>query len=186
MKKLIRATTDNSNIIKFEIILDLNVSANIAAAYNPDFSEVELDEDIDFMQEEAYDSFMLMVFQQLERLGFEHLEPIRKSNNPNSKSRYFTFCKKDDYNNLTVELVIYLRISDHRLTKRNSKNKNWDRYEATKAYHNKDIENYRILNENHPEDVSFTELTIIINNNKFRGYSEALNYIKNQVKYYLK
>lgn len=182
MKIYVKSDSNNTNTVTFEVIMELHASENIAAAFHPNCSDDELNLEIEDTLEQHYDNFINNLYRKLEDIGFEHIEPVRKSNNPNSKSRYFTFCKKDEYDTLTVELIIYLRVSDHRLTKRKGDNKTWDRHKATTEFHRQELENYKCLNDTNPNDMDIYELSIIVNNHKFRTYREACQHILNRVK----
>lgn len=170
------------NKLSFEITLELHISKYIAVAFSPDFNDADLDIEIEDTLEEHYDNFINNLYRKIEDLGFEHIEPIVKSNCATSKSRYFVFCRKHDYDALTVELIIHLRISDHRLTKRIRNNKTWDRHKATTTYHSQELNEYRCLNAVNPEDMDIYEMSIIVNNNKFKTYRDAYRYIINKIR----
>ena len=168
--------------MEFEIDLHYYFGEEIMSCFNPILSDSELDEIVDEMAEEEYMSFMARIAGELESIGFEVIEGPTFSNQKGSHSCYFTLCNKDDYENLTVSFILNIRISDHRLSKRKGKNREWDRFEARRKYYDKELENYRELNAVNPNDMKHNEIEIFITGHKFRTYSDALKYIKNKVK----
>ena len=180
MKIYIRAAEERN--LEFVIDLCFAFNDNIEAAFNPDLTDSEFDEIIEETAEEYYVSFMKTVAFNLQSMGFEILEDPTFSNQKGSRSCYFVLCKEDDYNKLTVNFILSLRISDHRLSKRKGSNKNWDRFEARNQHYEEELNYYRELNENNPDDIGYGISGIIISGQKFKTYRQALKYIKNKVK----
>lgn len=169
------------NVIRFEINFCYAFNNNIKAAFNPDLTDFELDSAIEDMIQSDYESFMSILFNRFKNMGFEVLEGPNFSNVKNSKSCYFVLCNQDEYDSLTVEFILNVRISDHRLSRHKKGDKNWDRFQARNSYYSNELDNYRELNDINPEDMDFGSLDIIISGQKFKTYRDALKYIVNQV-----
>lgn len=173
-------------MLKFLIYLDVTVNANIAASYNPDYSEALLNEDIGDMALQQYNNFIQLLTNRLKREGFELLEPTEESNNDGSLSRYFVMCRKSDYDTLTVEFIVYLRISDHRLSKRKGTNRDYDRHEARNNFQVDEIQHtYSELNAKHPDIIDNVDVSVVVSGNKFKTYREALHHIINVLRPYM-
>lgn len=168
--------------IEFVIDFCFDFDERIEASFNPTMSETELDEAIEEMAEEQYSAFINMIAIRFNQIGFEILEGPKFSNVKNSKSCYFTLCKKGEYDSLTVKIILNIRISDHRLTKRKGKNKDWDRFKARDEYYRNELENYRELNADNPDDMYYVLSEIYISGNKFKSYRDAMRYIEKQVR----
>lgn len=172
----------SSNTIEFVIDMIYSFNDNISAAFNPNLSDAELDDVIEECAEEQYYSFIDSICLNLKMNGFEVLEGPNYSDRKGSKSCYFVLCKGDEYEKLTVKFILNLRISDHRLSRHKGNNKNWDRFEAREDYYARELENYRELNEENPDDLSYDNLEIIVSGQKFHTFRQALNYVINRVK----
>lgn len=173
---------DKENILEFIIDLHFTFNDGIKAAFNPDLTDDELDEVIEETADEYYESFMDSIALNLKMIGFEVLEGPTFSNQKGSKSCYFVLRKEDEYNKLTVNFILNLRISDHRLSRHKKGDKNWDRFEARNQYYEKELDYYRDLNENNPNDMSYGVSDIIISGHKFKTYRNAVEYIMKKVK----
>jgi len=181
MKRYIKNTANNNTL---EIVIDFyyDFDDKIEASFNPIMSQSEIDQEIDAMIEDNYMSFMDDVACKLVSLGFEILEGPNFSNRPGSKSCYFVVCNKHDYDELTVKLIMNIRISDHRLHKRLGENRNKNRFQARNSYYKRELENYLELNANDPGSMDYGLMEIIIGNNTFKTHIEAMNYIVNCIK----
>ena len=181
MKRYIKTTANNNTL---EIVIDFyyDFDDKIEASFNPIMSQSEIDQEIDAMIEDNYMSFMYDVACKLVSLGFEILEGPNFSNRPGSKSCYFVVCNKHDYDELTVKLIMNIRISDHRLHKRPGENRNKNRFQARNAYYQRELESYRELNADDPDSMDYGLMEIIIGNHTFRTHREAMNYIVNCIK----
>ena len=179
MKIYIRAAEEK--VLEFVIDFCYIFNDGIKAAFNPDLTDSELDEVIEEAAEESYYSFMKTVAYNLKEIGLEILEGPTFSNQKDSKSCYFVLCDKDDYDKLKVKIILNLRISDHRLTKHKGKNKKFNRFEARDAYYERELENYRELNDFEPHKMRSNFVEIFISGHKFKTYMQALEYIINKV-----
>lgn len=179
--RYIKSSTDEKTL-EFVIDFCFDFDERIEAAFNPMMTESELDDAIDEMAEEQYSAFISMMVMRFRKIGFEILEGPKFSNQKNSKSCYLTVCNKDDYDTLTVKVILNIRISDHRLTKRNGNNKNWDRYAARADYYNRELENYKDLNAENPDDMYYVLSELYVSGNKFKTYRDAMRYIEKQIK----
>lgn len=183
MKRLLKPNAEGKYIIRVE--LEYTIGTDIAASYNPIYSAEDINADIINEVMQDYDNFIDMLHDKLEQLGFEHLEPVRESNEEGSLSRYFTFCRKDQYETLTVEVIVFLRISDHRLPKHKGSNPVYDRHEARKLWQKKEInDNYAELNQEHPENISNLDLCVHVNDQMFTNLITAVNHVVNVLKRY--
>lgn len=180
MKKLVK----NKKERELEIIIDFyyDFDDRIEACFHPDLNQFDLDQVIEETIEDYYTTFMEQVADKFVSMGFEILEGPDFSNRKGSKSCYFVVCNKNEYDSLTVKLIMNIRISDHRLSKRKGENKSNNRFQARNAYYQRELEHYRELNETNPEDIDFGLMEIIISGQKFKTYREAINYIANYVK----
>ena len=181
MKKYVHAAKEE-NVLEIVIDLCYDFGENITASFDPNLTDFEINEVIDEMAEEQYMCLMSLVVNKLSSMGFEILDGPTMSNRQGSRSCYFTLCNEDDFDNLTVNFILNVRVSDHRLKKCGGRNNNWDRYEAAKKYRDKELENYRWLNEENPQDMEHYEVEIFVSGNKCHTYFDALNHIVKQVK----
>lgn len=76
--------------------------------------------------------------------GYEELEPGKPSD---SKSMYFTFCDKDDYDSEEIELIISMRVSDHNLPKWDDEETNQNAKDRQLNYIKNRTKDYYILNK---------------------------------------
>lgn len=105
--------------------------------------DVELNETIDVENnvQDIIDNITNIIID----FGYEELEPGKPSD---SKSMYFTFCDKDNYDSEEVELIIGMRVSDHDLPKWNDRETKQDAKDKQLNYLKNRTKDYYILNKN--------------------------------------
>lgn len=179
MKRYIVSRSEQQDTIRLEITMEYVLEDyRIAANFNPDANNDILDVEINEMIMDDYQEFIDLVRRHLKHCGFEELD-FKQSDRKDSHSVYITFCDSNDFSSETVEIIFYLRVSDHRLHKR--KSNGYDRQQAADDWRAQDVKQYTFLNKS-GEDIEWSDFTIIVNSNKFKTYGEAFGYVKKYIK----
>lgn len=184
MKRYIRSAAKENCI---EIIVDFcyDCSDDVKASTDIELTD---EEQLALLKSEVisdFDGFIRLVTKRIQSAGYEILEPPEHSPVQGSNSWYFVLCNKKDYEELTVELILNVRVSDHRLSRHKKGDKEWDRYKAREDHYNRELENYRFLNEDSPDDMTSTLIEIKVGGTVCNNFLSASNHVLNEIKKYI-
>lgn len=184
MKRYIRSSVEESCI---EITVDLyyDCGNDIMASIEAELSD---EEQLELIKKEVaadFEGFIDILTKRIKCAVYELLEEPENSSYPGSNSWYFVVCNKHDYEELPVELILNVRVSDHRLSRYKKGDKTWNRYEARKKYYQRELENYRFLNDINPEYVTSTLVEIKVGGTTCENFLNASNHVINVIKNYI-
>lgn len=184
MKRYIRSSK-RENTIKLVVDFCYDCSEDVKASVDIDLSDEEQLELLKHEVDSDFEGFIQLVVRRIKAAGYEFLEEPKHSPFNGSNSWYFVICNKNDYEELTVNLILNVRVSDHRLSRHKKGDREWDRYKAREEYYQRELENYRILNEKFPEDVSSTLLEIKVGGTVYKNFLSASNHVIKEIKQYI-
>ncbi len=184
MKRYIR-NSGIKNCINLVVDFCYDCSEDVKASVDVDLSDEEQLELLKHEVDSDFEGFIQLVVRRIKAAGYEFLEEPEHSLFNGSNSWYFVICNKNDYEELTVNLILNVRVSDHRLSRHKNRDKEWDRYKAREEYYQRELENYRILNEKFPEDVSSTLLEIKVGGTVYKNFLSASNHVIKEIKQYI-
>ena len=171
----------------FEIIVDFcyDCSDDVLASTDIDLTD---EEQLELLKSEVisdFDGFISLVAKRIKAGGYELLEPPKHTPYSKSNSWYLVLCNKKDHEELTVKLILNVRISDHRSSRYKKGDKEWDRFKAREDHYNRELENYRFLNEYAPDDMLSTLIEIKVGGTVYHNFLSASNHVLNEIKKYI-
>lgn len=186
MKLYIKSNTESKPIRELKIAIDIIAIVqeySIAASeepFNLPIADKKIAENIETEYDEIVDAIDGILFGQ----GFTMVEH-HKSNQDDSNSMYFIFCRETEYEIEQVELLVGLRVSDHDL-------RHWqgDKSDAeAKNRMRKKLQEYAddvkdVLNPNLSEDENIDTAMIFVKyeNEFYSTYGDMLRKVKDKIR----
>ena len=126
-------------------------------------------------QSEEYESFIDSITMMMEDSGFYNIDE-HNSNQTGSNSMYYTYLRLDD-NGESTQVVIYIRISDHKVPNREVRGKNTTSKQRVKDYLDNTLSTQIMQDFKSPTKPLMVPVDIIFDDNHFMSYTDALKYI---------
>lgn len=184
MKRYIKSSKSN-NCIELVVEFCYDCSDDVKASIDADLSD---EQQLDLLKREVdsdFEGFIQLVVNRIKSSGYELLENPEHSPFKDSNSWYFVICNKEDYEKLTVNLILNVRVSDHRLSRHKKGDSGWDRYKAREEYYQHELENYKVLNDESSDDISSTLIEIKVGGTVYSNFLNASNHIIREIKKYI-
>lgn len=172
----------NTNQLEIAVELVYEIDDEITCAINmADAGDIELDELLKVEAFEDIDMLMDLARQKLLISGYDIIEGPTHSSNENSNSFYMTICRKGEFDELAVTIILYVRVSDHRLSNREYRS-GTNRFDVRAEYYKKHTLDLREINVDPDTELLAAFKEIIIGNQKYPNIVSAVNHICNVVK----
>ena len=130
--------------------------------------------------EEKFYSFVRTVLNLFEQEGFFELD---SSKSPKSDSLYFTFCYKKDAEEFKVNVIFYMRVSDHKIPEWDADKSVKDAEARMHSAHVEDSKQYRVLNDNPYLDIDIVDDFVKYDGSTYIRYDLALHDIRQRLRW---
>lgn len=184
MKLYINSGTDGKVVDTFEFEVCFTIKSDITAAIDTRHGKYyitvkEGNQRIWKEIEESFYSFVKTMLNLFEQEGFFELD-FNKS--PKSDSLYFTLCFGDDAESLRVQVIFYMRISDHRIPEWNSDKSNQDAESRMHSSHVADAKQYSVLNDDPDSEIDVVDEYVKYDGAEYIRYDLALHDVRQKIR----
>ena len=128
---------------------------------------------------ESFYSFVKTILNLFEQEGFFELD---SSKSPKSDSLYFTFCYKNDAEEFKVNVIFYMRVSDHTVPEWDDDKSVKDSEARMHSSHVADSRQYRVLNDDIDSDIDVVDEYVEYDGTTYIRYDLALHDVRRKLR----